>query len=272
MRIGELEDSLGREFAARRDTMTAAVARLGERLAQAVIPATPPAVNLPDSVRISPEARAAQFAKSAAPALPPFPSPVELVAALRELTTAPTSTATAAATKHLGELVLRLAQSFPAPAPRPVMTDADVLADRLVRSLLLNAAGATPAPADPEHPANLVRQLLAALRSLPRGGEGASLPAPTTFERASVAILAALTRLSPELSGQPGARMAAPDQSPFPAALLGLLAEPARQPRPRSRPRKRSEKLAPDEPDPETEQLDTLPWLSPLHQMERGRG
>ena len=257
MRIGELDDSVGKETAVRRDAAATTLARLGQRLAEPVIPATKPAVSLADSVRISAEARAAQFAKAAgALPLPPFPSPVELVAALKVLATAKNPAEVAAATAQLAEFVRKMAASFSAPAAMAGARESDAVAEVLVRQLLGHGQPASRQAApvflpDPPEVVWLVRRLLATLPSVPRG-DGLPSAAPTQFERVAVAILIALTRvgagertdLHPTVPHEP---------APFPAVLLGLLGAPRPAFR---RPRTRRPKASDDEGDFQEDDLE----------------
>lgn len=253
VRVGEMDDALGKEFAARRDSMSSELNRLGARLAEGGKEATAPAVRLADTVRISPEARAAQFSqRSAELPLLPFPSPVDLVAALKDLASASTPAAAAELTEQITTLIRRIAQSFPGAAPIPATSPADDVAAALVRAVLATPPNAGPSgpgtPAfRPEQVANLVRQLFAAL-SLTSAASTPGVVTPSTAERAAVTILLAIVRNGggeqpvpqPPAAQQPGA---------FPAALLGILAG-AVPPRPKNRERKRQAHL-PSSPEDE---------------------
>lgn len=242
MRIGELDDTVGKEFAARRDSMSTELSRLGTRLAEGGREATSPAVPLADAVRISPEARALLFSQRTGQLpLAPFPSPVELVSALRDLASTSTPGAVARAAEQVATLIRRIAGSFPGAAPLPSALPGDQVADALVRAVLSSPPAqhgqpASPPPA-PQQLANLVRQLLAAMPSS-AAETSPGVVAPLPAERAAIAILLAVVRntgreqsaLLPPSPQQPAA---------FPAALLGLVAGTVPPQRGRNRERKR---------------------------------
>ena len=223
MRIGEFEDAVGKQVAARREALTGDLARMGAKLAEPGHGAVSPAASVPDSVVLSAEARTAHLPRDLAGLpLPPFPSPLQLIAALKEFEAATTPQARADLAAHLSQLVVRLSRSVPLGAAVPPGENAS--AARLVR-LLLGSPGAEEAHA-------LLRQLLAGA-GLASSASPATLPT-TTYERAAVAILTAIMQHR-EGAGFVPAEPRLPQT--FPAALLGLFAPPPAPRRRRQDPR-----------------------------------
>ncbi len=220
MRIGEFDESLGREFDARRAAMASELPRLSARLAEPGHGATAPAVPLMDSVRISPEARAAGSLNVGAFPLGPFPAPSELVAALAQLQSSP-GAETATVAQRLATLVGRLFLALGGNAVGGVPSAPLPAAAELVREVLA-LAGQPASPAAPDRIASLARELLA----LPGpSGFSSSYPGdvPTRFERAAAAILVALSgaAAASESPHAPGA-----EPGTMPPALLAFLASP----------------------------------------------
>lgn len=241
VRIGEMDDAIGKQALARREALNGELSRLGAKLAEPGHGAVSPAGDLADSVRISAEARAAQFSRKLGELpLPPFPSPLQLVAALKSLAAARTPEQSAEAIRALVSLVRQLARALPANPAQGPATPSGETAAALVRALL--SAGS------PGHAGPLARELLAAFPA--QAAQGATVPA-TTFERAAVAILTAVMNLRasgdipiPLAGGAPGA-------TPFPAALLGFLAQPSPSGATRLKRRTDREALLDDEDDSE---------------------
>ena len=233
MRIGEFDDAALRNLVQRQNVVTAELGRFGARLSEP--PAgTPPATVLADAVRISPEARAAQFAIARPGSQPPWlPSPNDLAAALRAVLDAPDVPTRMQAAGRLSLVVRQLAAALPE-GPAPPGFPVSAAAVRLA-SLLLTDGDATPLVA--ARVAHLVRRILAEAQSQPV--QGSSIPA---LERASgeiaAAVLAARALPSPEQA--PGSTLSVP------AALLSLAAQAA----PAARRRKRGAKETDHEGEP----------------------
>lgn len=235
MRIGELDDALGKEFAARRDAMQAELGRTAARLAEPRA-ATRPAVPLADSVRISPEAQAALFARAgAAPALGPFPSPSEVVAIFREIAAHGPGQVPPALVARLAGLVRQLSAGLPGQPPPGPPRLADRTAAALVRALLREGAA-------PEAAVALARQLLSV--SAPPGGSLLA-PAPTAFERATAALLMAVLRTRTEAQLPAEARPATASADLPPGLLSFAAVAPAAR-----RPRRRKSREDDDDPPP----------------------
>ncbi|HMO55046.1 MAG TPA: hypothetical protein PJ994_11120, partial [Tepidiformaceae bacterium] len=81
MHIGEFHESASRDVTARREAAVTELRQLADRLSAAPGNAIPPAAPLPDSVRISPEARAAMNSLIAGPPATSA-SPADVIAAL----------------------------------------------------------------------------------------------------------------------------------------------------------------------------------------------
>ncbi len=237
-----MDDAIGKQVLARRETLNGELSRLGAKLAEPGHGAVSPAGDLADSVRISAEARAAQFSRKLGELpLPPFPSPLQLVAALKSLAAARTPEQSAEAVRALVSLVRQLARALPANPAQGPATPAGEAAAVLVRALL--GAG-SPGQAGP-----LARELLAAFPV--QAVQGVTRPA-NTFERAAVAILTAVMNL--RASGEIPIPLAggAPGGMPFPAALLAFLAQPSPTgPIRRKRRTERETSHEDDEDDPE---------------------
>ncbi len=249
MRIeNDFEDQVSREFLARRAAMVAelsgrtAPTRSGHR-------ATAPATQVAgDEVHISPEARAAVWTKDgpAGQPLRPFPSPSEVVAALRALTELPRGASPGAALDVLRVVLAGLARGLPGTAPTEPQTPASVLADAVVRLLLEPRSSAgTPPPSQAEAAA-----ILQAVQNLVAAGVEASAGQQTVLERATAALLLAVLRWRGAVSPAPAE---GPRGEAFPPALLSLFAGQATQTRPRRR-RRRG-----DEPDGATDE-ETERW------------
>lgn len=221
MRIGELDDTVGREFSARRGNMLTEAARLPAKLAEPVPGAIAPAASLLDAVHISPEARTAQFGRmsSDGPDMP-LPGPGEIVSVLQDIEATPDSARATAGLQRLAVLVTLAARSFSPGVLQPNLP-VDPRAGAIAE-LLLAHAEAPPGTAPPNRDvALLVRELL---KSLPQSPLLLSpgMPEPVSlsrFEQAGVAILLAATREGHQLaypfsSARPG---------DLPPALLSML-------------------------------------------------
>ncbi len=216
MRIGELDDSVGKQAGTRREAMATEIARLGAKLAEPAQGTAKPIGNIADSVRISAEARAAQFPRRLAELpLARFPSPAALVAALKDVAAAATSEGTVEPLARLVSLVRQMAQALPASPPASAATPASAAAAELVRVLLRGPNGSR------DGVAALVRELLAALPSTPQ--HGAPTLQATPFERAAVAVLSAV------MSARADGQAALPSEQipgPLPPALYSAAAGP----------------------------------------------
>ncbi|MGE0599855.1 MAG: hypothetical protein AB7J35_10710 [Dehalococcoidia bacterium] len=222
MRIGELDDAVGKEFIARRGNMLAEAAKLPAKLAEPPSGATAPAVAMPDTVHISPEARAAQFGPlPASTNLGILPPPGEVVAAIQELATAaPGSPAAAAGVAQLVSLAVQASGVAAAALPELPPAAHEQVA-RLVQALLsrANQPGGAPGATDAQIQ-GLVRELLGALPQ-PQGSVG---PAQvSTYERAAAVLLIGIAKQAPQDSMLIAAGRA---QGDLPPALLELLAMP----------------------------------------------
>ena len=145
----DLEEQVSRELIARRAAM---VTELSDRTARtpAVQRETPPAARAGgDEVHISPEARATAWSRENARAqlLRAFPSPSEVVAALRALVELPVGEAPDAALKSVGELLAGLARGLPGEAPGGPQSPTATLAGAVVR-LFLGEPDRGPLPPD----------------------------------------------------------------------------------------------------------------------------
>lgn len=243
----DLEEQVSRELIARRAAM---VAEFSARTARtpAVQRETPPAARAGgDEVHISPEARATAWSRETAQAQPlrAFPSPSEVVAALRALAELPVGEAPDAALKSVGELLAGLARGLPGQSPGGPQSPTATLADAVVR-LFLGEPDRGPLP--PDRPLDITAALRA-VQELVTAGAGPPAGQQTTLERATAALLLAVLRW--RNAGAPPLPAAAQPGEAFPAALLSLLGEPRP---PRIRPRKSrapgGEAEPDDEPDP----------------------
>lgn len=222
MRIGELEDTAGKEFVARKAAMTAELARTGTRLAEPQ-PATAPAVPLSDSVHISPEAHEAWFGRpvplEAAPG--PFPSPAGMVAILREIAAQPPGQALPEAVSRLARFVQQLAARLPGRPPSMAPGATETTATAVLRLL------GSPNPS-PEAVHALVRQLVA--QSSTAGARAGGPPARATFERAAGALVFAILRMRTERGPGPLAAETRPVPFSPAAGVPAVLVEVASLP------------------------------------------
>ncbi|MGE3075254.1 MAG: hypothetical protein AB7N24_15975 [Dehalococcoidia bacterium] len=223
MRIGELDDAVGKEFTARRGNMLAEAAKLPAKLAEPPSGATAPAVAMSDSVHISPEARAAQFGPMpAANPLGMLPSPSEVASAIENLATAaPGSPAAAAGVAQLVSLAVQASGLPPASLPAlPPATREQVAG--LVRALLTraNQPGGAATTASAGEIQVLVRELVGALA---QPATSASSAPVSTYERAAAVLLVALAK---EAAQGPNPQVAGQVPGDLPPALLELLAMP----------------------------------------------
>ncbi len=249
MRVGELEDSVGKEFTSRRNEIASEAMRLPARLAEPVPGATRLAVPLLDSVHISPEARAAQFGFPGSPVLTSaLPSPTEIVSILRDIEVAPGSPRSTAGIQRLVSLVAQVSEGLPGGIPGAPVTDS--LAGALVRALLAN----TPEPAVISA---LVRELLNSSPQRASSG-GAGAPAASRFEQVAVEILVAAAAAN--ASDSLGTLQAAGRRGELPAALMSLLAESPKKSLPSRRRRLKRGDLDEDDDDA-TESGEPAPYL-----------
>jgi hypothetical protein len=233
MRIGELDDAIGKDLLARREAIGADLARLGAKLAEPRHGAVKPTGAIADTVRLSPEARAAHFSRHIADLpLAPFPSPVAVVTALKDILAATSPAAQGEAAGRLGDLVRQLAAAL-SPSPAGSDSGSHPAAAALVRTLLSSVG------TDPGRVAALVLELVTSFPA-PGTHNGGPTIAPTTFERAAVAILVAVAAAK---AGQTAAVPGAAAEAQFPAALMAFLAPP---PVVRKRRRESSKKLPPE--------------------------
>lgn len=250
MRIGELEDAVGKELSSRRSQLTGELARLPERLAEPAAGATAPAVPLLDSVHISPEARAVQFGRPPGP-FPPdsFPGPGEVVSILQDIDSAPGSARAIAGLQRLAALATDAARSLQAgtfPAGQPL----DRRAAAIVAALRAYAAARPGSAAQTREVVLLIREMLGAMATAAssKGVAGAPAPSPASrFEQAAGAILLAALH-----AGREAATASTPARpGELPPALLSMLGSENRVPvRPkvvRRKPKERDRNRA-DEP------------------------
>ena len=249
MRInGDFEEQVTREFASRRGSMESDLSRLGPQPSgshRAVPPAVPMGA---DAVQISPEARSAA-ARQAPPdlLLKPFPSPEELIAALRAVLSTEVPAEIHQFVRELSALLGRLAAGLPGSAPS---TGGDqppaLLAVRIVRLLLGGNPGLIGGGITPEQ-SNEAAALLRELFALPAAQPATLGGPPTAFERAAAAILLAVVRWRGQIlepsPALPGAGL--------PPALHSLAGTVSGQ-----RPRKRRRRMRPEREEPQLDQGD----------------
>ncbi|MBK7724626.1 MAG: hypothetical protein IPI33_05135 [Dehalococcoidia bacterium] len=235
MRIGDFEEAVAREFSARRGDIAAELPKLSARLSEPGHGATAPAVELPDSVQISAEARAAQSLGVGPFRLPSFPSPAGLVEGFRAIDAANEPRAVAAAASRIVELVGRMAAAI-ADGPLPATGDPPaLLAATLVREVLSVAGRPIPAGVLVRI-AVIARQLL--LAAPPDSAPGTLGSPSTSFERAAVAVLMAVAALADTGT----APAAAQRPAALPPALLAYAGAPAPRIAPRRKTRRRNER------------------------------
>ncbi len=221
-----MEESVTREFVARRGAMAAELTRLGETLAKPG-PAIPPATQIPDTVQISAEARA--VGAQVEPGLPsgPIPGPAALAAALAQVVSATTLPEHTIAVSHLTALARQLAIALPADLPISVSGAApDNPAGRLATEWLgqLTDIGSGSAAAA-TRTARIVGLAEALIASFAFSGPSASA---SPAERAVAEILIALlARRGLEPPASQGRSAAGPNE--LPPALFSLAALPARR-------------------------------------------
>lgn len=227
----DLEEQVSREFIARRAAMAAELSARTVRT-PAVQRETAPAARADgDEVHISPEARATAWARANAPAQPlrAFPSPSEVVAALRALVELPAREAPDAALKSVGELLAGLVRGLPGEAPGGAQTPSAALAGAVVR-LFLGEPGRGPALPDGTFD---VPAALRAVQDLIAAGAEPSAGQQTTLERAAAALMLAVLRW--RAAGTAPLPAPGPAGDSFPAALLSLAGTQSRAPRMRRR-------------------------------------
>jgi len=249
MRIGELEDAVGKELVSRRSQLTGELARLPERLAEPAPGATAPAVPLLDSVHISPEARTAQFGRSpgVVPDLP-FPGPAEIISILQDIETAPDPTRAAAGLQRLAALATSAARSIHAGALLASQPP-DPRAAAIVAAIQAYAATPPGSAAQTREVTLLIRELLNSMPPAPSKAVAGTpaLPPASRFEQAAAAILVAVlhdggeatTPFAPVRSGE------------LPPALLSMLGAESRPPSRRKSVRRKLDASESDDEDEE---------------------
>lgn len=215
VRINEFEDTVAREFFARRETLVAEASRVARGLAAGPDGATPPAVAQVDTVRISAEARAVLNALTGPPGKS-LPGPDAIMAAIRQILEAGTARDVLEGVLGLAGLVGRLGESPGGPGPR--WRDATFF-ERLAAAAIrgLEQAGVNPTPVAVARVGALIRALVGEAQAA-GGGPG--------LERSALALYLAATRgpAAARMAGDPGARGAAATrgEGQLPAALHSL--------------------------------------------------